>query len=199
MSSVAVAEVRVACPTLPRDVALPFESIEKDFRQLRDFVLNDLGRITASEEGGNYAAATIIACAYEAIADLRDGHPQGQLAFRETLPAAWQVVSPSLYNALRNGLVHGYETQTIRVAGQDLELFVAWRSGRHLSIDGTYVVLAVPNLVEGLRSAFAGFEARLRSEQALRERFRERYERGRVHEVRASDEQQGWLALLRDR
>jgi hypothetical protein len=106
-------------------MAMPFERIEKPFVELRDFVLNDLDRLTSQEIGGNYLAAALIMCAHEAIADLRDGRPLGELPFADSLPPKWRAVAPSLYGALRDGLVHGYEAKWIRVDARRIELGVA--------------------------------------------------------------------------
>lgn len=106
-------------------MAMPFERIEKPFVELRDFVLNDLDRLTSQEIGGNYLAAALIMCAHEAIADLRDGRPLGELPFADSLPPKWRAVAPSFYGALRDGLVHGYEPKWIRVDARRIELGVA--------------------------------------------------------------------------
>jgi hypothetical protein len=160
-------------------------------------VLNDLDRITSQPEGGNYAAAAVIVCAYDALADLRDGaRNAGNRPFRDTLPPRWKPVAASLYDALRNGLVHGYETQRILVDGRDIELAVAWQSGRHLTVADGHVVLAVPDLADGLRQAFDLFEAALRMDAQLRDRFQQRFRRGRVREVHNPGERAAWRALL---
>jgi len=101
-------------------------------------------------------------------------------------------------DALRNGIVHGYETKTIRVGGADIELSVAWRTGRHQTFDSGQLILAVPDLADGLRGAFEDFEATLRGNADAREHFRERLRRGRVHEVRGPAEREAWQALLDD-
>lgn len=179
-------------------MTIPFEQVEEDFRRLRDFVLDDLDRITGQAVGGNYAAAALIVCAYDAIASLRDGRSnRGELPFGETLPPDWRPVAPSLYDALRNGIVHGIETKTIRVAGRDLELAVSWREGRHLTLDHHgRLVLAVLHLADDLRAAFDAFEVRLRHEPDLRDRFRRRLRHDRIHEVRSPAEQEAWQRLL---
>jgi hypothetical protein len=86
----------------------------------------------------------------------------------ETLPEHWLAVAPSLYDALRNDIVHRYDTRRIRVDGRDIELAITWGSGRHLTFANGQLVLAVPDLAAGLRRAFDAYEAALRADGALR-------------------------------
>jgi hypothetical protein len=87
-----------------------FAEIEQDFRELRTFILHDLDQIVGLE-GANYAAAALITCAHETLAGLRSGAP-AHATFGETLPTIWQPVAQSLFDALRNGVGHGYATKT---------------------------------------------------------------------------------------
>jgi hypothetical protein len=82
-------------------------------------------------EGANYAAAALITCAHETLAGLRSGAP-AHATFGETLPTIWQPVAQSLFDALRNGVVHGYATKTLIVNGRRIELSVSWREQQHL-------------------------------------------------------------------
>jgi hypothetical protein len=180
-------------------MAIPFERIEQCFVELRDFVLNDLDRIASQDIGGNFAACAVVVCAYDAIAALRDDAKNaGEVPFCETLPPEWQPVAPSLYDALRNGIVHTYATQKIHVGGRDIGLSVAWRGERHLTFDGDWLIIVVPDLAAGLHRAFARFEEKLRADAAQRDLFFTRYRRDSVHNVRAPDEQEAWRRLLDD-
>jgi hypothetical protein len=113
-------------------MAIEFDQIEASFRQLRDFILHDLERIVDQEIGGNYAATAIIVCAHDSIANLRDGKANaGERPFAETLPEEWRPVAPSLYDALRNGLVRAYEPQRLVINGHEIGLGLSWRQRAH--------------------------------------------------------------------
>jgi hypothetical protein len=116
--------------------------------------------------------------------------------FGDTLPPEWRPVAPSVYDALRNGIIHAYAAQTIHVAGRDIRLSVAWRGGGHLTIAGDWLIVVVPDLAAGLHRAFGTFEEKLRADAAQRDRFLTRHRRDSVHEVRALDEQEAWRHLL---
>lgn len=174
-----------------------FEHIEEDLRRLRDFVLEDLERIVAQEVGGNYAVATLVAIAYEELARLRHGRRgAGHEVFTETVPARWRAIGRSLYDALRNGLVHRYEVKLLMVGGEEVEVSISWRERRHLSVEGARLYLDAERLVADLRRAFEHYEAALRAEPELRDRFVEQWGRERVREVRTRAETDAWRELL---
>jgi len=178
-------------------MAVSYERIRPRFERLRDFVLKDRDRIVGEPVGGNYAATAIIVCAYDAIADLRHGNSgRGHLAFEATLPDEWKPLAKSLYDALRNGLVHAYETKRISVDGREIELLVSWRGRRHLSLDTGRVYLNVPRMADDLRRAFDDYDTTLRSDAAMRERFWKRSEQDRVQPVGDRAEVAAWRELL---
>jgi len=171
-----------------------FDQIELHFMEVRGFFLNDLDRIVAQPVGGNYAATVLIFSAYEALGNLRDS--KGHVPFREQLPPRWRPVSESLYGALRNGLVHGYEPKVIDLGAQRVKLALSWRERPHLSFSDEWLCLNVQEMARELRQAFVDYELRLREDSALRDGFRQRRARHRVHKVLGGDELAAWRALL---
>ena len=149
--------VHPLCPAFWWPMAVEFAAIERDFEELRSFILNDIRQIVALEQGANYAAAAIIACAHETLAQLHLRGSRKYATFAETLPTAWRAVAPSLFDALRNGIAHGYATKTIVVAGSRVEIGVSWRERQHLSFDpiGELLYLNVQQLAKDLEAAFA--------------------------------------------
>lgn len=126
-------------------MAVTFEQIEPKLRRLRDFVLDDLQRIVDQPVGGNYAAVAVVLCAYDAIGNL-EGAGKGEISFAESLPGEWKPAASTLYNALGTGLIHTYETKSIRVAGREIELVLSWRDRAHLTFDGDQLFLKFESL-----------------------------------------------------
>jgi hypothetical protein len=115
-------------------MAPPFATIERDFQRLRGFVLNDLDRIVGAETGGNFAAVALVLVACEALGQLRYGGQRPEVrAFSDCLPDEWQPVARTLYDALRNGLVHNYDAMNIWIDGEAIGFEFAWRGERHLT------------------------------------------------------------------
>lgn len=96
-------------------MAISYQAIEKDFRNLRDFILNDLELILSHQTGGNYSAILLITAACEAVGRLRYGARNGGgHFFREyLLPPEWSTVGNFLYDGLRNGLSHMHIKQKL--------------------------------------------------------------------------------------
>jgi hypothetical protein len=188
----------------PRDVAVTFGQIESDFEAMRDFFLNDLMRILAQETGGNFAVAALVAIAHEEIAWIRHGHREGELSFEETLSRDFGPLGRALYGALRDWLVHGYRTKTIRYDGKRVEIGVAWRGEHHEHYEATFdggeegdfLSLSAPRLVFDLGAALDRLEADLRADPNLRDRFRTQRRKDRERHVRGAEADK-WRELLR--
>jgi hypothetical protein len=177
-------------------ISIGYAQIQTDLAKLRSFVLGDIDRMLELEPGVNYAAAVVIACGFEALANVRDGRENaGQQPFAETLPARWRPVASSLFDALRNGIVHGYETQLIRVGDQTVELAIAWRVTEHLMWYEGQLVLNVRALAACLRERFDDYDQRLRADGSARDLFFKRRRRQREHQVRG-DEAVAWRSLI---
>ena len=156
-------------------MAVEYEVIKDKFEQLRNFIINDLTLIIQQETGGNYLAACLIACACEALSRFKYGSPhKGELFFSEmTLPSKWQPVAESLYDALRNGIVHGYDTKFIIVGSQRIEIVVSWRQHPHLTFlpGTTYLYLNIQTMAADLERALTKYKAELKTDPKLRDRF----------------------------
>ena len=153
-------------------MTVDFEVIKPHFQQLREFILNDLQLLVSQEKGGNYITACLIACACEALSWLRYGKPyKGEDFFAKMMvPANWQPVGKSLYGALRDGIVHGYDTMFIVVGSRRVEIVVSWRLYPHLSFGkaGAYLYLNVQTMADDLRAALEKYELELKANPKLR-------------------------------
>jgi hypothetical protein len=178
-------------------LAVCFDQIKIDFAELRDFFLNDLERIVSQEIGGNYAVAALVMMAHEEIARVRYAKKNaGHESFSLTLPKQWQPVASSLYDALRNGLVHGYRAQTILLDSLSVEIAVSWREHDHLTTNGARVYLNAEQLSSDLRKTFDEYEAELRDQAGQRDRFLTQRRKASAWTVRNPAEAKAWQRLL---
>jgi hypothetical protein len=75
---------------------------------------------------GNYLAASLITSACDAISYLRSGRRnRGDLFFTEILPDLWKSIAKTLDDAMRNGIVHTYETKTISLDSRCMDIGVS--------------------------------------------------------------------------
>jgi hypothetical protein len=182
-------------------MAVNFDAIEQRFREIFEFIQQDLSRIIRVEPGVNYAAAAVIACACEAIAKYRSGSGKGADAFAMLLPEGnYQPAAKTLYEALRNGLVHGYTAHDIEFNGSRVELDIAWRETPHLSVEDKggkpHLTLNVHELCRRLSELIDRYRAELQAKADARDRFLRQDKRKRIETVHSPDEVRAWKALI---
>ena len=183
-------------------MTVTFADIEDKFDRLFGFIRSDLERIIQLEPGGNFAVATLVACACETLARYRYGSGEGADAFSRLLPSGpFQTIAKTLYNVLRNGLVHHYNASDIRVGGTIVRLAIAWREHEHLSvkqIDGVpNLVVNVTQLCRDLFSSFDDYRAELEENGEARDRFFTTYRQVGTVEVTVPSETAAWQDILK--
>ena len=149
--------------------------IEPRFQQLRGNILHDLNVLLQSQSSVNYTAALLIACACEALAWFRygDKYKGDKFLSEMMLPSQWQPAAKSLYNALRNGLAHAFETMTIVVGPRQFEIGVDWGRHTHLTCDPTHslLYLNIFTMAEDLNQAINRYEEELKTSGEARAKF----------------------------
>jgi hypothetical protein len=184
-------------------VAVNFEKIEQQFHEIFGFIQQDLCRIVQVEPGVNYAAAALITCACEVMAFYKYGKQHfGESVFEILLPKGdHRGRAKTLYNALRNGLIHGYYPKDIQFNGSQVELEIAWRETPHLSVKQVAgklrLTLNVRNLCERLSDEINQYCIELQSDPDARDRFWNQYQKGKELTVNSPKEVDVWKKLLR--
>jgi hypothetical protein len=151
--------------------------------------------------GGNFAVAGLIAAGCEALASLRgERKDHGWKVLAEILPAPFSEVAESLWKAMRNGLLHNYWPNTLRIDETDLALSFSWRDREHLSwSEEGELVLLVPGLVGGLRGVWDQFAVQLASDVEARAVARKDLEKlGRIDTIKG-DQRAAWVRILAER
>ena len=121
--------------------------------------------------------------------------------FKNLLPpgSPYEVISKTLYEALRNGLVHGYDTKEIVFDGTSIGLMIAWKDTPHLSVvthgGKQCLVLNVQVLSDRLSYEIEKFREQLKQSPEARDKFFtacRRDERKEVHGAEASE----WRSMM---
>jgi hypothetical protein len=159
------------------------------FENLKNYLRNDLSLIISLERGPpNYAAALLIAAASEALSRLL-GRKEDSV-FVDDLLGKYQVpevVRRILFNAVRNGFAHLYDTKVI-LLGQSKEhptlVAISWKTHPHLGVatgdwlqDGTRqqaVCLNVQTMWSDLNVFLDELETRLRKDPQFRQEMVDR-------------------------
>jgi hypothetical protein len=178
-------------------MAVTFDQVRRHLDELRAHLLDDLERITRQRGGGNYAAVAVVGCACEALGRLRYGKKDGGGDFFTCylLPKRWRRVGPDLYEALRHGIAHGYDTKTIELPEGRLEIGVSWHEMPHLTFNEgrSMLFINVPELAADLGRALDRYEAELFDCAELRDRFYMHWRKG--HSLRRP-QKEAWQALI---
>lgn len=157
-----------------RHLSMHFSEALCYFQELRDFVLSDLASIADLPAGGNYSAALIAMTACDALGRAKYSQDGGARFFGEYIaPETWRPLAKDVYDALRNGLAHQYQTKgVIAVGGDRVEVVVSKKEMSHFSYDPKAKALYVnlKEIAERLGDAFKRFESDLDSDNGLRER-----------------------------
>lgn len=188
---------------LEEPMAVSFEDIKDKFHKIFGFIRDDLKRILTLDPGGNYAVASLFASACETLAIYRYGKKEGEIVFAKLLPdGPFQGVAKTLYDALRNGLVHRYRAKDIKVDGKTVEIDIAWKKGQHLTVyenvDVWHLVLNVRDLCCALFSAFDEYRSKLKDNGEARDRFLQTYRKEREMDA-PSGEIGAWRKILERR
>lgn len=180
------------------NMTISYETIRPEVERLRYYLTNDLDRLIAQDVGGNYLAAVLITCACDALSYLKHGQRnRGDLFFTELLPDLWKPVAKTLYNAIRNGIVHTYETKTIILGSRRLSVGISWNAKPHLHLSetGTHIYVNIRQLSQDLKTAVAQFEADLKADAKLRKQFHESMQGEREIPLDGSEKQK-WQDML---
>lgn len=179
-------------------MGVQYETIRAEVERIRGFITTDLDLIVSQDIGGNYIAMSLMTCACDAISYLKYGHAnQGELFFKELLPDCWKPVAHALYDAIRNGIVHSYETKTIVIGSRRMDIAVSWKAKSHLHISSssTNIYFNVWQLAQDLKRAVAQFEMDLKEDENLRNTFYEVMRKDREIHIPPND-YQAWASAL---
>ncbi len=184
-------------------MAVSFANIKPKVDRVFGFIEHDLRQMLTLNPGSNFAVAGLAACACETLARYRYGSGEGALVFSRLLPPGpLQEVAKTVYDVLRNGLVHRYNTADLRIDGKMVRLAISWRAESHLSIksiDGVpNLVLNATTLCADLFVQFACYRRDLEQNPEMRDRFLVRYRETGIVEITAPKHIEAWKAIVGD-
>jgi hypothetical protein len=167
------------------DMALVFADIRKEFDESLGYIRQDIAWLCEHNSGLNYTVALLIGCACEALAD-GGAFPSKERALAELLPdAEWKQLAKPLFDALRNGLAHSFDTKHIHVDGEVVQIYIHWSMSEIIKIkavsggkDGLFI--GARPLAAKVCQAIDHFEASLQSDDEACQRFRNALQRDRT-------------------
>lgn len=156
---------------------ISYSDIKVEFDQSLGFIRGDIRWLCDHNSGLNYTVALLVGCACEGMAD-GGAYPSKERAFAELLPDDdWKKLAKPLFDAVRNGLVHSFDTKHIPVGSELYQIVFNWGKADAVWIgkfNGQMGALNIGTirLGQGVCKMIDEFEARLKSEPAACQRFR---------------------------
>jgi hypothetical protein len=162
---------------------MTYEDIKQEFDESLGYIHNDIAWLCEHNSGLNYTVALLIGCACEALAD-SGAYPTKVRALAELLPDdEWKQLAKPLFDALRNGLAHSFDTKHLQVNGEPIQIYIDWAMTTVIAIrkangaDGLFI--GARPLAANVCAAINAFRARLQSDAVACQRFRDALERER--------------------
>lgn len=151
-----------------------YEDIREAFEEVRHNFSYDLCLLKSQMRGGNYTTALLIACACETLSRYTYGHEDGIRFFSEKmLPEKWRPVSQSLFDAIRNGIAHNFQTKPIRIGDSLVDIGISWRQQPHLNFspDKKILYLNIQTMAQQIIDLLGENEQALQTDSKLRLQF----------------------------
>lgn len=153
-----------------------YDDIREAFEEVRHNFCYDLCLLKSQILGGNYTTALLIACACETLARYTYGMKDEDIRrfFSEKmLPEEWRPVGHSLFDAIRNGIAHNFQTKPIRIGDSLVDIGISWRQQPHLkfSPDKKVLYLNIQTMAQQIIDLLGEYEQALRTDSRLRQQF----------------------------
>lgn len=103
-----------------------FADIQEEFKVSFGYIQNDMRAISCGKETINYTLALLVAVACEMLAAAGKDRTHPEKVLAEVLPAQWGPLAKRLFDAIRNGLAHGFDTKHIVVDGVSHQIYMQW-------------------------------------------------------------------------
>jgi hypothetical protein len=181
-----------------RAMDVSYEDIREAFEEVGHNLSYDLCLLKSQILGGNYTTAFLIACACETLSRYTYGRQNGVRLFSEKmLPKEWRPVAPSLFDAIRNGIAHNFQTKHIRIGDSLVDIGISWRQQPHLrfSPDKKVLYLNIQTMAQQILDLLSEYEQTLRTDSKLRLRFDNALQADWTYKPKG-DELTAWKTLL---
>ena len=164
---------------------ISYAEIEPEFNESLGYIRNDIAALCRGNERVNYTLALLIACGCDVIARGSRSKRQAHEVFAELLSNSdWKALAKPLYEALRNGLAHKFDTKHLHVDGDIVQMYFYWTRKQVAEIGlangRTALFIGTRLLGERLCERIDDFRRNLKTDAGARECFRRAYHRESV-------------------
>lgn len=164
-------------------MSVTFAEIKDEFEYSLGYIHNDIQALCQGEQTLNYTVALLVGVACEALEDA--GAYANKITILEDLlpDADWKRLARLLFDALRHGLAHNFDTKHIHVNGSVVQIYLSWTMKEMIRIvqvngkDALYV--STCGLGNGVCQKIRDFRTKLENDAEARQRFRNALDHGR--------------------
>ena len=153
-----------------------YAEIKHEFDVTLGYIREDINTLCNGTQTLNYTVGLLIGVACEALEDA-GAYPNKKTVLSDLLPDDdWRQLKDVLFDALRNGLAHNFDTKHIHIGGRRVQIYLVWglakpiaigmRNGEEALEIGTCV------LGRGICQMIDEFRAKLQNDAAGCERFK---------------------------
>jgi hypothetical protein len=103
-----------------------FAEISEEFRVSFGYIRQDMKAVAKGTETVNYTLALLVGCACEMLAAARGDRKHPEKILAEVADPQWQPLAGALFEAIRNGLAHGFDTKHIIVDDVPHQIYMQW-------------------------------------------------------------------------
>jgi hypothetical protein len=153
-----------------------FKEIEREFTVTLGYIRDDINALITGSQTLNYTVGLLIGVACEALEDA-GAYSNKKTVLAELLPDdEWRQMKDVLFDALRNGLAHNFDTKHIHVDGRLLQIYMVWTLPKPIAIgirNGAEALeIGTCVLGRGICQKIEEFRLRLQTDLAACERFK---------------------------
>ncbi len=112
------------------------DTVRETFDHLRLTLRTEIPRQLEHPEGGHYVVALLVAIGSEALSRLQGYGKKRVFLEMTTKHGLSPAMASDVFDALRQGIAHTYDTKFIKAGVPKIELIVSWGGGRGIFRSG---------------------------------------------------------------
>jgi hypothetical protein len=152
---------------------IAFGQIAVEFDESLGYIKNDIEALCHQNERVNYTVALLVGVGCEFLAE-GDGNKRPYEVFAELLPSEdWRTLAKPLFEAVRNGLAHKFDTKHLYVDGERIQIYFSWDSKEIVVVDAGRLFIGTRPLGLLFCTKIEEFRRKLQTDAMARRRFKQ--------------------------
>jgi hypothetical protein len=156
-----------------KSVEISFSQIQRAFDESLGYIVNDIRALCNQKERVNYTVALLVGVGCEFLAE-DDANKRPYEVFAELLPSEdWKTLAKPLFEAVRNGLAHKFDTKHLYVDEKPVQIYFSWDSEEVVVIDAGRLLIGTRPLGLLFCTKIEEFRRKLHADATARRHFKQ--------------------------